>query len=223
MSDKRDEKPADPMAGIHWDLDKSVSYSQYLQLDKVLTAQKPLSGQHDEMLFIVIHQASELWMKLCLHELAATRAQIRADDLEPGIQDALARRARAGAAHPVLGRAEHDDARGLHAIPRLARPEFRLPVVAVSPARIHARQQGTEAHRRARQGQGGPCVAQAGARDAFALRRSAQDAFAPRIRHPERMRRAGLDPALRRERSGRGRLARGVSRLDGALGSLRAR
>ena len=94
MTDKRDQKPPDPMAGIHWDLDKSISYSQYLQLDKVLTAQKTLSGQHDEMLFIVIHQASELWMKLCLHELAATRAQIRADDLEPAFK-MLARVARA--------------------------------------------------------------------------------------------------------------------------------
>jgi tryptophan 2,3-dioxygenase len=86
MTDKRDQKPADPMAGIHWDLDRSMSYGQYLQLDKILAAQKPLSGQHDEMLFIVIHQASELWMKLCLHELTATRAQIRGDDLEPAFK-----------------------------------------------------------------------------------------------------------------------------------------
>ena len=82
------------MAGIHWDLDRSMSYGQYLQLDKVLGAQQPLSGQHDEMLFIVIHQASELWLKLCLHELAATRAQIRADDLEPAFK-MLSRVARA--------------------------------------------------------------------------------------------------------------------------------
>lgn len=86
MTDEKDSRPADPMAGIHWDLDRSISYSQYLQLDKVLTAQKPLSGQHDEMLFILIHQASELWIKLCLHELSATRAQIRADDLEPAFK-----------------------------------------------------------------------------------------------------------------------------------------
>jgi tryptophan 2,3-dioxygenase len=86
MSNKRDQKPADPMAGIHWDLERGMSYSQYLQLDRVLAAQKPLSGQHDEMLFIIIHQASELWMKLCLHELAATRAQIKADDLEPAFK-----------------------------------------------------------------------------------------------------------------------------------------
>jgi tryptophan 2,3-dioxygenase len=93
MTDRRDSRPADPMAGIHWDLDRSISYSQYLQLDRVLAAQKPLSGQHDEMLFIVIHQASELWMKLCLHELAATRAQIKGDDLEPAFK-MLARVAR---------------------------------------------------------------------------------------------------------------------------------
>jgi tryptophan 2,3-dioxygenase len=86
MTESRDEKPADPMAGIHWDLDKSISYSQYLQLDKILAAQKPLSGQHDEMLFLIIHQASELWMKLCLHELSATRTQIRSDDLEPAFK-----------------------------------------------------------------------------------------------------------------------------------------
>jgi tryptophan 2,3-dioxygenase len=94
MSDTRNRRPDDPMAGIHWDLDKSISYAQYLQLDKILSAQRPLSGQHDEMLFIVIHQASELWIKLCLHELAATRAQIRADDLEPAFK-MLSRVARA--------------------------------------------------------------------------------------------------------------------------------
>jgi tryptophan 2,3-dioxygenase len=86
MTESRDDKPADPMAGSHWDLDKSISYSQYLQLDRILAAQKPLSGQHDEMLFLIIHQASELWMKLCLHELSATRAQIRSDDLEPAFK-----------------------------------------------------------------------------------------------------------------------------------------
>ncbi|MDH4260252.1 MAG: tryptophan 2,3-dioxygenase [Gammaproteobacteria bacterium] len=86
MTDTRDRKPDDPMAGIHWNLDRSLSYGQYLQLDRVLDAQKPMSGQHDEMLFILIHQASELWLKLCLHELSATRAQIRADDLEPAFK-----------------------------------------------------------------------------------------------------------------------------------------
>ena len=68
---------------VHWELGESPSYSQYLNLDKLLDAQHPLSYQHDEMLFIVIHQVSELWMKLCLHELGATVDCIRRDDLGP--------------------------------------------------------------------------------------------------------------------------------------------
>jgi tryptophan 2,3-dioxygenase len=54
-----------------------------LSLDKLLDAQRPLSYQHDEMLFIVIHQVSELWMKLCLHELTAVVDCVRRDDLGP--------------------------------------------------------------------------------------------------------------------------------------------
>jgi tryptophan 2,3-dioxygenase len=68
---------------VFWDLSNSLSYGQYLNLDKLLAAQHPLSYQHDEMLFIVIHQVSELWMKLCLHELTATVDCVRRDDLGP--------------------------------------------------------------------------------------------------------------------------------------------
>jgi tryptophan 2,3-dioxygenase len=68
---------------VHWDLSNSLTYSQYLNLDKLLDAQRPLSYQHDEMLFIVIHQVSELWMKLCLHELNAVVDCVRRDDLGP--------------------------------------------------------------------------------------------------------------------------------------------
>jgi tryptophan 2,3-dioxygenase len=68
---------------VHWDLGSSLTYSQYLNLDKLLDAQRPLSYHHDEMLFIVIHQASELWMKLCLHELNAVVDCVRRDDLGP--------------------------------------------------------------------------------------------------------------------------------------------
>ncbi len=68
---------------VHWDLREALSYSQYLNLDKLLDAQHPLSYQHDEMLFIIIHQVSELWMKLCLHELSATVDCVRRDDLGP--------------------------------------------------------------------------------------------------------------------------------------------
>lgn len=68
---------------VYWDLTESLSYGQYLHLDKLLDAQRPRSYQHDEMLFITIHQVSELWMKLCLHELSATVACIQRDDLGP--------------------------------------------------------------------------------------------------------------------------------------------
>ena len=69
---------------IHWDQD--MSYGQYLGLDKLLDAQTPLSGEHDEMLFIIIHQATELWMKLSIHELQAAAQKIRADDLRPSFK-----------------------------------------------------------------------------------------------------------------------------------------
>ncbi len=59
----------------------TCSYGDYLQLDAVLSAQHPLSPAHDEMLFIVQHQTSELWMKLMLHELRAAMAAIAADQL----------------------------------------------------------------------------------------------------------------------------------------------
>jgi tryptophan 2,3-dioxygenase len=68
---------------VHWDLSHALSYSQYLNLDKLLHSQHPLSYQHDEMLFIIIHQVTELWMKLCLHELSATVDCVRRDDLGP--------------------------------------------------------------------------------------------------------------------------------------------
>lgn len=57
------------------------TYGSYLRLDDLLSAQSPLSDTHDELLFIVIHQASELWMKLCLHELEAAREAIRDERL----------------------------------------------------------------------------------------------------------------------------------------------
>lgn len=65
---------------------KEISYSGYLQLDRILQAQQPLSTAHDEMLFIVQHQTSELWMKLAIHELSATCRLIAADDLQPAFK-----------------------------------------------------------------------------------------------------------------------------------------
>jgi tryptophan 2,3-dioxygenase len=73
---------------------KSVTYSSYLDLEKILNAQHPASGAHDEMLFIVVHQASELWLKLCLHELTLARECIEGDELRPAFK-MLSRVARA--------------------------------------------------------------------------------------------------------------------------------
>ena len=74
----RDEEP-----GIVTDLAPESSYGGYLRLDRLLSAQAPRSSHHDEMLFIVQHQVSELWMKLLVHELAAAIAHVQADRLEP--------------------------------------------------------------------------------------------------------------------------------------------
>ncbi len=72
--------------GAQLDFSKSMSYGDYLALDRILTAQHPLSPNHNEMLFIVQHQTSELWMKLMLHELHAVRRQLHGDDLPPAFK-----------------------------------------------------------------------------------------------------------------------------------------
>ncbi|WP_291011485.1 tryptophan 2,3-dioxygenase [Hydrogenophaga sp.] len=63
------------------DFSHDMSYGDYLQLDSILSAQQPLSPAHDEMLFIVQHQTSELWMKLMLHELTAAVRNVASDEL----------------------------------------------------------------------------------------------------------------------------------------------
>lgn len=68
------------------DFSKSMSYGDYLQLDTILSAQKPLSPAPDELLFIIQHQTSELWMKLMLHELGGAIAAIASDQLPPAFK-----------------------------------------------------------------------------------------------------------------------------------------
>lgn len=68
------------------DFSKSMSYGDYLALDSVLNAQHPLSPDHNEMLFIVQHQTSELWMKLALYELRAALANVHRDALPPAFK-----------------------------------------------------------------------------------------------------------------------------------------
>ncbi|MCC5987766.1 MAG: tryptophan 2,3-dioxygenase [Pararhodobacter sp.] len=79
--------------GAHMAFDGRMSYTDYLQLDQVLDAQKPRSSAHDELLFIIQHQTSELWMKLALHEIGAAREQIGHGELRPAFK-MLARVAR---------------------------------------------------------------------------------------------------------------------------------
>ncbi|RYG11852.1 MAG: tryptophan 2,3-dioxygenase [Caulobacteraceae bacterium] len=61
----------------------SITYSGYLSLDDLLAAQHPLSDQHDEMLFVIIHQTKELWLKQILHEVALAQSLVRVGDLVP--------------------------------------------------------------------------------------------------------------------------------------------
>jgi tryptophan 2,3-dioxygenase len=63
-----------------------MSYGDYLGLDALLSAQHPLTGAHDELLFIVQHQTSELWMKLAIHEIRAAKASIAAGRVEPAFK-----------------------------------------------------------------------------------------------------------------------------------------
>jgi tryptophan 2,3-dioxygenase len=81
------DNPADSSPGASEAASRaSMSYSDYLQLDKLLNAQRLLSTAHDETLFIIQHQTSELWMKLAIHELSVTCALIAADDLQPAFK-----------------------------------------------------------------------------------------------------------------------------------------
>lgn len=82
------ERPEDIVQQEKAQLDfaRDMTYGDYLHLDELLGAQHPLSPEHNEMLFIVQHQASELWMKLMLHELSAAIANVATDKLQPAFK-----------------------------------------------------------------------------------------------------------------------------------------
>ncbi|HEY4553353.1 MAG TPA: tryptophan 2,3-dioxygenase [Bacillaceae bacterium] len=75
-------KKLEAETGIHTDFSNNMTYGEYLQLGPLLSSQKRLSGHHDEMLFIIIHQVSELWMKLILHELGAAISAIEKGEMQ---------------------------------------------------------------------------------------------------------------------------------------------
>lgn len=77
----RDKSDAALPEGAHTDFRENMTYGDYLQLDRLLGAQRPVSDCHDETLFIIVHQATELWMRLTIHEFRALLACIRGDDL----------------------------------------------------------------------------------------------------------------------------------------------
>lgn len=72
--------------GAKMDFAKDMSYGDYLGLDAILNAQHPLSEAHDEMLFIVQHQTSELWMRLAIHELQEARKVMLSGELQPAFK-----------------------------------------------------------------------------------------------------------------------------------------
>ena len=82
MATAQHQRPLE--SGVHRDLEGRLNYADYLCLDRLLSAQHPLTSppHHDEMLFIIQHQVGELWFKLSLYELRAARDRIRADDLD---------------------------------------------------------------------------------------------------------------------------------------------
>ncbi len=73
-------------AGMHVDLAGQHTYGEYLKLDLLLAAQQPISQQHDEVAFIIIHHVQELWLKLVAHEIEAAILSIRADCLPPAFK-----------------------------------------------------------------------------------------------------------------------------------------
>jgi tryptophan 2,3-dioxygenase len=86
MDNKNHRESKNELKKMHTDFNKEMSYGSYLKLDQILSSQQQLSDHHDEMLFIIIHQTSELWMKLVLHEINAAIEYIRRNDLEPSFK-----------------------------------------------------------------------------------------------------------------------------------------
>lgn len=84
MSSGKPYNPADD--GAQMSFKERMSYGDYLQLDRILGAQEPLSTAHDELLFIIQHQTSELWMKLAIHEIRSAIAAIQRDGLQPAFK-----------------------------------------------------------------------------------------------------------------------------------------
>ncbi|MBI3708263.1 MAG: tryptophan 2,3-dioxygenase [Proteobacteria bacterium] len=86
MNKRTSDKSGQPAEGAHTDFRGEMSYGDYLVLDQLLSTQRPRSGNHNELLFIIQHQTTELWMKLVLHELRAAKAQLQRGELQPAFK-----------------------------------------------------------------------------------------------------------------------------------------
>lgn len=73
-------------SALQTDCSSEMSYGDILQLDVLLSLQRQLKGSHDEVLFIVIHQTTELWIKLMIHEIQGAMTKIREDDVQPALK-----------------------------------------------------------------------------------------------------------------------------------------
>ena len=190
--------------GIQRDFRQDMSYGDYLRLDTLLSAQVPQSDppQHDELLFIIQHQTSELWLKLMVHELRSARALLRTDDLSP----ALKRLARVKHIQHTLTdqwsvlatltpqRVRRDPAVPGHLV--------GVPVGAVPRGRVPARQQERRHGEGVRPRPGRPGGAADAAARAVAVRRVPRPPLPPRVRRPARAARPRLVAALPRPTPG---------------------
>ncbi|MDG1417559.1 MAG: tryptophan 2,3-dioxygenase [Maricaulis sp.] len=86
MSDKFSSEVDVSKEKIHWDFKDKMSYGGYLGLENILASQTPMTDEHDEMLFIVIHQVAELWMKLVLTETGGAIAHLQKDSIGPALK-----------------------------------------------------------------------------------------------------------------------------------------
>lgn len=84
MTTNKNNSPQE--SSIHTDFTNNMTYGEYLDLNRLLSSQKRRSGHHDEMLFIIIHQVSELWMKLIIHEMEGAIACIQKNELQPAFK-----------------------------------------------------------------------------------------------------------------------------------------
>ena len=110
-------------------MSEGVTYGGYLQLKELLACQQPQTAQHDELLFVILHQTMELWMKQMIHEIGAAQGEIRARQAGAGLQTPGARLPHPSGDDTGLGHSRDDDAGGLSELP----PDAGDELLAFSP------------------------------------------------------------------------------------------